>query len=200
VVLTISQRSVRLGVVCGPREPQWERINGKERRPTTTICALPNKPKHGEGLPTWERIPPPYPLGRSSEATFTSTRQRSGNGTSSCIASGSTLDLSLHESDRHLPTRPPHPRKSPPLCYFSPTARDLLIHYAWRYHCFVEYTLEGLTAAVSRPSLHVVIRFSDPKSAFSIQNSIQLFDIRPRCRAAIRSCSRRSSHNETSRL
>jgi hypothetical protein len=47
---------------------------------------------------------------------------------------------------------------------------------------------------------YVVIRFSDPKSAFSIQNSIQLFDIRPRCRAAIRSCSRRSSHNETSRL
>jgi hypothetical protein len=139
--------------VCGPREPQWERINGKERRPKTKICALPNKPKHGEGLPTWERIPPPYPLGRSSEATFTSTRQRSGNGTSSCIASGSTLDLSLHESDCHLPTRPPHPRKSPPLCYFSLTARDLLIHYAWSYYCFVEYTLEGLTAAVSRPSL-----------------------------------------------
>jgi hypothetical protein len=103
------------------------------------------------------RIPPPYPLGRSSEATFPSTRQRSGNGTSSCIASGSTVDLSLHESDCHLPTRPPHPRKSPPLCYFSPTARDLPIQYAWRYHCFVEYTLEGLTAAVSRPSLHVVI-------------------------------------------
>jgi hypothetical protein len=111
-----------------------------------------------------------------------------------------TVDLSLHESDCHLPTRPPHPGKSPPLCYFSLTARDLLIHYAWRYHCFVEYTLEGLTATVSRPSLHVVIRFSDPKSAFSIQNSIQLFDIRPRCRTAIRSCSRRSSHNETSTL
>jgi hypothetical protein len=51
---TISQRSVRLGVVCGPREQQWERINGKERRPTTKICALPNKPKHGEGSPNCE--------------------------------------------------------------------------------------------------------------------------------------------------
>jgi hypothetical protein len=141
--------------------------NGKERRPTTKICALPNKPKHGEGLPTCEGIPPPYPLGRSSEATFPSTRQRSGNGTSSCIASGSTVDLSLHESDCHLPTRPPHPRKSPPLCYFSLTARDLLIHYAWSYYCFVEYTVEGLTDAVSRPSLSAVIRFSDPKTQHS---------------------------------
>jgi hypothetical protein len=153
--------------VCGPREPQWERMgsNADRRRRSALYRISRNTARACRP----GRIPPPYPLGRSSEATFTSTRQRSGNGTSSCIASGSTVDLSLHESDCHLPTRPPHPRKSPPLCYFSLTARDLLIHYAWRYHCFVEYTLEGLTAAVSRPSLNVVIRFSDPKSAFSIQ-------------------------------
>jgi hypothetical protein len=137
--------------VCGPREPQWERIGrNADRRRRSALYRISRN--------TARACRPANSTTRTLSVAL--LRRRSRLLANARVTARRRVLQAAQQSICHCtnPTaicQPAHPtpRKSPPLCYFSLTARDLLIHYAWSYHCF-ECTLEGLTAAVSRPSLN----------------------------------------------